>query len=126
MPFQDLQSLLPSQCFCKATNVSTQLPRDSAEPATREGKREARALGQQVKESEEFLRRRGSEAPAVVALSFLSAAAAALAPLVMVRPLPQAHFLATQSSIVQYLYQEAPMLTSEMYTKQLSHGRCSQ
>ncbi len=62
------------------------------EPATKEGKREARALGQQVKESEAFLRRRGNEAPAVVALSFLSAAASALAPLVMVsagyRPYP--------------------------------------
>ena len=69
------------------------LCRDCAEPATRDGKREARALGQQVKESEAFLRRRGSEAPAVVALSFLSAAAAALAPLVMVRALPQAHLL---------------------------------
>ena len=58
---------------------------DHAEPATKEGKREARALGQQVKESEDFLRRRGNEAPAVVALSFLSAAVSALAPLVMVR-----------------------------------------
>lgn len=56
-----------------------------AEPATREGKLEARAVKRQVKESDEFLRRKGSEAPAVVALGFLSAAASALAPLLVVR-----------------------------------------
>lgn len=43
-------------------------------------------MARQAKESEDFLRRRGTEAPAVIALGFLSAAASALAPLVMVRP----------------------------------------
>ena len=56
-----------------------------AEPATREGKLEARAVKRQVKESDEFVRRKGSAAPAVVALGFLSAAASALAPLLVVR-----------------------------------------
>ena len=65
-----------------------------AEPATRQGRREARAVGQQVKASEEFLRRRGSEAPAVIALGFLSAAASALSPLIMVRIPYHAHVLA--------------------------------
>ena len=56
-----------------------------AEPATWEGNLEARAVKRQVKESDEFLRRKGSEAPAVVALGFLSAAASAFAPLLVVR-----------------------------------------
>ena len=74
-------------CIARCQQPSEVLSLPHAEPATRQGQQEARALARQAKESEEFLRRRGSEAPAVIALGFLSAAASALAPLVMVSPL---------------------------------------
>ena len=82
-----LAMLGPCQlCIARCQQPSEVLSLPHAEPATRQGQQEARALARQAKESEEFLRRRGSEAPAVIALGFLSAAASALAPLVMVSP----------------------------------------